>query len=185
VQPFRELDGRIGYYVAASYRKNGLIDLRGIYYDNQADETVFDGFQYAWDTRFVSGAARLQWKGLELLGQYLKGQTRMGRAPSGDALVDNDFCALFGMASLEAGRHRLSVRFDDFSVTDRDRMQVEDPNGEEGQAWTAAWSLKTGDAHRLPVEVVHVDSDRPVRAALGLPVNEKETQAQASFRLRF
>jgi hypothetical protein len=185
VQPFREIDGRVGYYAAASYKKTGLLDVRGIYYDNQADETAFDQLQYAWDTRFVSGAARVQWKAVELLGQYLKGSTRMGRGASGRAKVDNDFCALFVMASLSSGRHRLSARFDDFSVTDRDELLAADPNDEDGRAWTAAYSFKTGDAHRLAVEVVHVDSDRPVRAALGLPVVEKETQAQASFRLRF
>src|SRR6185503_1848518 len=91
VQPFREIDGRIGYYAAASYKKTGLVDVRAIHYDNRADPGVFDGLQYAWHTRFVSVAGHLDVGPLELLGQYLDGRTTMGRKPDGRPGVDNDF----------------------------------------------------------------------------------------------
>jgi hypothetical protein len=185
VQPFREIDGRVGGYGAVSYRRDGLLDVRLIHYDNLADPTVFDGFQYAWKTRFSSAAARVQLGRLELLGQYLVGDTEMGRTPAGAPRVYAGFSAAHGMASLRAGRHRLSVRYDDFYVEDEDEFHVEDPNHESGRAWTAAYSLRTGDAHRLALEWLRVDSARDVRASMGLPVEAQETQLQASFRVRF
>jgi hypothetical protein len=185
VQPFREIDGRLGYYVAGSWKKTGVFDLRAIHYDNLARQTDFDGYQYAWHTRFDSLAARLQWRGVELLGQYLSGTTLMGPVVDGRPVVDAPFDTAFGMASLSHGRHRLTARYDHFEVEDRDVLQTEDPNTEHGHAWTAAYSLRTGESHRLAVEVLHVESDRAVRAALGLPVHATETLAQASFRVKF
>jgi hypothetical protein len=185
VQPFREIDGRIGYYAAASYRKAGTLDVRAIRYDNNADETVFDGFQYAWHTRFSSAAAHLQVRGLSLLGQALRGETWMGKTPDGRPRVYADFRTAFGMVSLHAGRHRLSARYDWFEVRDGDDFVAEDDNHEDGTAWTVAYSLQTGEAHRLAVEWLQVDSTRGVRAALNLPEHVRERQLQASFRVRF
>jgi hypothetical protein len=185
VQPFREIDGRIGYYLGASYKKTGRLDVRTLWYDNRGTQATFDGFQYAWKTRFASAAARLQAGSLELLGQYLAGQTAMGRLPDGRPLVDNDFDTAFGMASVAFGRHRVSARYDRFDVQDVDDFHVEDPNDEEGHAWTAVYALRTGEAHRVAVEVVQVESERAVRRDLGWPVRAKETMVQASFRLSF
>jgi len=185
VQPFREIDGRVGYYAAASYKKIGVLDVRVVHYDNRADPGVFDGLQYAWHTRFSSAAAHLDVGPLELLGQYLDGRTIMGRKPDGRPGVDNTFWTWFGMMSLTAGRHRLSARYDDFYVEDIDTFVVEDDNNEDGHAWTAAYLLRVGAAHRLAVEVVQVESRHPAREALGLPVQAKETTLQASFRVTF
>ena len=185
VQPFREIDGKLGYYAGASYKKTGTFDLRLLHYDNLADETVFDGQQYAWQTRFSSAAARLKLGAFELLGQHVWGRTIMGRLPSGGAAVACDFWTSFGMASVSAGRHRLSVRYDDFYVEDDDALIAEDDNEEDGHGWTAAYLLRTGASHRVAVEVLQVDSRRGVRPQIGLPEHAKETQVQASFRVRF
>jgi hypothetical protein len=185
VQPFRELDGRVGYYAAASYKKTGSVDVRLLHYDNRADETVFDGLQYAWKTRFESAAAHLTLGPLELLGQYLDGRTKMGRTPEGRSAVDNSFWAWFAMASVSAGRHRLSGRYDAFYVEDEDDFHVEDDNEEDGHALTFMYSLRTGASHRLAIEVLQVESDRGVRPSLNLPFRARETQVQASFRVGF
>jgi hypothetical protein len=185
VQPFREIDGRVGYYAAASYRKTNTVDVRVIHYDNDADETVFDGQQYAWHTQFSSAAARLRIGAVELLGQHLRGGTLMGRTAAGRPAVDCNFWTTFGLLSLSVGRHRLSARYDEFYVEDDDEYVVEDPNEEHGHAWTAAYSLKTGEAHRLALEVLQVDSRRAVRPQIGLPEHARETLVQASFRVRF
>lgn len=185
VQPFREIDGRVGYYGAASYKKTGTLDLRAIHYDNNADETVFDGQQYAWKTRFSSLAAHVTVRGFELLAQHLHGRTIMGRTPEGQPRVDCDFWTRFGMGSLSLGRHRLSVRYDEFYVEDDDAFVEQDPNEEHGHAWTAAYSFRTGEKHRLAVEALQVDSHRGVRAQMGLPEHAQETLVQASFRVRF
>lgn len=185
VQPFREIDGRVGYYAAASYKKTGALDVRLIHYDNRADETVFDGLQYAWKTRFASAAAHLTLGPVELLGQYMDGRTTMGKTPDGRPGVDNTFWAWFAMASLSAGRHRVTARYDDFYVEDLDDFEVEDANEEDGRALTFAYLLRTGASHRLAVEVLQIESDRDVRASLQLPVRAKETLVQASFRVVF
>jgi hypothetical protein len=185
VQPFREIDGRLGYYVAASWKKAGVLDARAVHFDNRGRPTDFDGRQYAWHTTFDSAALRLQWRGLELLGQYLWGSTEMGALIQGRTAVDAPFYTAFGMASVVRGRHRLTARYDDFEVEDRDAYQTEDPNAQRGHAWTAAYSFRTGESHRLAVEVVRVESDRAARADLGLPVHATETVGQASFRVKF
>lgn len=185
VQPFREVDGRLGYYVAGSWKGEGIGDARGIHYDNRGRPTDFDGSQYAWHTRFDSAAARIEWHGIELLGEYLWGVTQMGPTVAGRPAVDAGVYAVFGMASVSAGRHRLTARYDRFRVDDDDAYQAEDPNAEHGHAWTAAYSLRTGEQHRLAVEVLRVESERPGRVDLGAASRVTETLAQASFRVKF
>jgi hypothetical protein len=171
--------------VAGSYAREGVLELRAIGYDNQGEETVFDGSQYAWHTRFGSIAGRLRWRGLELLGQFLQGDTKMGGLLAGRTMVSNDFWTAYGMLSVSTGRHRLSARYEEFRVNDNDALQSEDPNDDRGRAYTGAYSFKTGEQHRLAVEVMHIDSKRPVRVDLGLPERAQETVAQASFRVKF
>jgi hypothetical protein len=184
-EPFREIDHRPGYWVAASWAAAGVFDLRALHYDNCARQTeVYDG-QYAWHTRFDSVAVRVSGRGLELLGQYMSGTTRMGAVVQGHPLVDAPFRTVYGMASAVHGRHRLTARYDDFEVEDRDVHTLDDPNAERGHAWTAAYALRIGESHRLAFEVLRVTSDRAARASLGLPTRTDETQAQASLRLKF
>jgi hypothetical protein len=89
------------------------------------------------------------------------------------------------MASLSTGRHRFSARYDYFEVKDEDVLLTEDPNQESGHAWTLAYALRTGERHRVAVEWLNVDSERPVRGTLGLPIRAEESLVQASFRVRF
>jgi hypothetical protein len=185
VQPLREIDGRPGYSIGASWSAAGAFELRAFHYDNRAEQTEIYNGQYAWHTRFDSAAVRVRWRAFELLGQYLSGTTLMGPVAEGRPLVDAPFRTAFGMASAVCGRHRLTARYDDFEVQDRDVHVIDDPNAERGHAWTAAYAFRIGESHRLAVEVLRVRSDRAARATLGLPTREDETQAQASLRLKF
>jgi hypothetical protein len=55
VEPFREVDGRFGYYVGGHWDYQQKSRVRYYYYNNNADELVLArGGQYAWHTRFHS-----------------------------------------------------------------------------------------------------------------------------------
>lgn len=184
--PIREVDGRLGWYAGASWRWPAVLEARAHYYDNRGDPTAFDGRQYAWYTEFWNLGLRLELPGpVELVGQRLFGETAMGAAPEGGHKVDNWYATTYGLLTAKAGRHRVSLRYDRFEVEDRDALRVEDDNDEDGEAWTAAYLVETGQHHRLAFEWTRIVSDRAARASLGLPAHAEEDLFQASFRLLF
>lgn len=182
--PIREVDGRLGFYGGAGLRVAGRLDLDGILYDNRGDPASFDGKQYGWATRFWNGGARLRLPiGLEVLGQYMDGETAMG--PRGVLMADVDYEAWYVLGSFAHGPVRLSVRYDDFSAWDRDAFHVEDDNDETGHAWTAAVVVSAGRHLLFMGEWLRVDSERPSRTDLGLPVKAEEDLAQVGVRFSF
>ena len=186
VQPFVEVDGRLGWYAGGSWTRSGAFAINGLYFDNRGKETVSDGFQYAWRTSFADAGLRLQLPGrVEILGQHMRGRARMERTPSGQYAVDARFRTSYGLASVAFGRHRLTARYDSFRVADRDVFRVEDDNDEEGHAWTGAYVFRTGQSHTLVLEALRIESDRPMRASIGLPVHAEELLVQLAFRLGF
>ncbi len=184
--PVREVDGRIGYYAGAGTRLAGRLDLSGLRYDNRADPISFDRYQYGWATRFWNGSARLRLSaGLELLGQYLSGDTAMGPIDAASRhKAEAGFEAWYVLATAAWGALRLSARYDRFSSEDRDAFVLEDDNNEHGDAWTGAAVVKAGHL-QLIGEWLHVDSERPFRADLKLPVQAKEDLVQLSARFAF
>jgi hypothetical protein len=184
--PIREIDGRLGYYAGAGWSLDADHELRAMFWDNNADPAAFDGFQYGWYTEFWSLGARAGLPGdALLLAQYMDGTTEMGDLGGGVLAVDNRFRAAYALVTAAFGRHRVSGRYDWFDVEDRDRLRAEDPNDEDGHAWTAAYLLTLHETTRLAVEWLRVSSTRPSRADLGLDAEATETQVQASVRLTF
>lgn len=181
VRPFREIDGRLGYYVGVDW-SHRLFELRALRYDNRGVPTDFDGTQYAWYTEFTHIGLSLHLPaGFEVIGQWMDGDSQMGPHNA----VDIAFNSAYLLVTDSFGPHRLSVRYDTMRVKDRDRWKVLDNNQEDGSAWTAAYLIQTGEHCRLAVELLRVESDRAVRASLGLPVHEVELQFQASARILF
>lgn len=177
VEPFREVDGRPGFYSGVDWTRRGL-ELSALYYDNRANPTEFDGVQYGWNTNFLNGGVHLNLPAnFEVIAQYMKGNSVMGF----NNMVDIDFYAWFLLATVELDRHRFTVRFDEFGVDDRDRYQLQDNNNEDGWAFLAAWILKTRENHRFAVEYLHIHSDRPARSQSKLSDNT----FQASYRILF
>jgi len=184
--PIREVDGRLGWYGGGSWRWPSVFDARVLHYDNRGTPAAFDGRQYSWHTRFNNAGLRLELPGpIEVLGQHLWGTSGMGAGPRGELLVDIDYWATYGLITAKAGRHRFTARYDRFKVEDHDRHPIDDPNGDEGHAWTAAYLVETGAHHRLAFEWLRLVSDRPARALIGLPTHAEEEQLQASFRVLF
>jgi hypothetical protein len=161
---------------------NALGRLSLLYYDNQSFDCAFDGFQYAWDTYFTSAGYENELPGgIELISQFMIDNTSMGTRPLLGSKVDKDYWSVFALLSKRFGKHRFSFRYDHFEVADDD-LTPDDLNQENGDAWTAAYVLRSFRKQRLTLEVLHADSKRPEREFLNLPVRAKETTIQASYR---
>ena len=109
----------------------------------------------------------------------------MGDVGDGVLAVDTRFRSAYALLTAGFGRHRVSGRYDWFDVEDRDVFAAEDPNAEDGHAWTAAYLLTLHETARLAVEWLRVTSDRASRADLALGTEATETQVQASVRFVF
>ncbi len=182
VEPIVELDDRVGGYASVTLDHYALGKLSVLYYDNQAFDRAFDLKQYAWDTYFTSVGYETFLPGdVELLSQFMIGNTSMGTRPVIGSKVDNDFWSAFVLLSKRFGNHRVSFRYDHFEIADDDLI-ADDPNNETGNAWTAAYVLRPFDKQRLTLEILHVESNRPARIGLGVPSRANETVLPASYR---
>lgn len=182
VEPFHQIDSRVGGYLGVTIDHYAFGELSLLYYDNQSFDRAFDGFQYAWDTYFISAGYQTELPGeVELISQVMAGNTSMGTRPLLGSKVDNDYWSAFVLLSKRMGRHRISLRYDHFEVADDD-FNIDDLNQENGNALTAAYILRPFQKQRFSLEVLHVNSKRPEREFLGFPVTAKETTFQASYR---
>jgi hypothetical protein len=182
VAPFREVDGRAGWYASASWVLPERLELRALVYDNRGDLLSIEDGQYAWRTRFGAAGAKIGLPGgVELLGGVLDGWSAMGP----DEAVDAYYRNWYVLASARLGAHRLSLRWERFDVRDEDRFAEEDPNEEDGAALTAAWLVTLDRRTTVALEVVSLDSARAARPLLGLPERSRETLVQLAVRGRF
>jgi len=181
VAPFRELDGRAGWYAGASWEVPEKLEVRLMRYDNGGDRLTVERGQYSWETRFYAAGVRVALaNGLELLAQGVSGRTKMGPGP----VVNVPFEALFGLATVVTGLHRFSLRYDVFRNEDRNPTAAGETFGEEGSAWTAAWLFGAFPRATLALEVVSVRSERPSRRELGLAPGVRETIGTLGLRLK-
>jgi len=184
VHPIRELDGRPGFYGALDWEYGRRGKLGAFYYDNRGDPETFKHKQYAWDTRFLNIYAEVKAPaGIQLISQYMAGNTKMGKLIGGQRMVDVDFAAGYVMATRKLGKHRISLRRDWFD-TDDNTFVAEDNNNEVGTAWTLAFNAKVGEKANLIAEVLRVDSNRAARQGLWGTAPEQD-QVQLSYRQRF
>jgi hypothetical protein len=189
-EPFRELDGRVGWYAGAGWDGHDKWRLRALHYDNRGDPGVVEGGQWAWLTRFDHVGLHLRpLRRFDVVAQALEGDTRMDGFTG--PLVDVEFRSAFVLGSHTWRRHRISLRYDTFEVDDRDATP-DDPNGESGQAWTAAYfftpqPIRQPSRGRLELgaELLQVSSERPARALLRGDVQRTETTAQLALRWHF
>jgi hypothetical protein len=180
--PFREIDGRAGWYAGISYHQPEFLDLRGLLYDNRANPLLVEDGQYSWHTRFESLGARVQLPAqFELMAQAMEGYTWMGP----DDAVAADYASWFVLASKAMSRHRFTLRYEEFWVDDEDRFQVEDQNGEFGSAWTMSYVYSLAARQSVFVEYSSIESERASRQDLGRPPRVREDVMQISFRFGF
>ena len=179
--PFVEIDSRVGLYSKAEikFHKKGLFSLG--YYDNNATPYIVENGQYAWKTRFTHIGNK--WSlpyGIEFSGQYMIGDTLM-QSPDMIDVVNNDFKSGYIMLTKRWKNHRLTTRFETFSVTDND-LTPGDNNNEDGKAATINYNYRLAKPTFISLEYNWINSDRAARVYLDLPQQLIEKQWQISIR---
>ena len=183
-EPFVEIDNRPGFYLGADWHYQRQFKLALHYYDNQADPSAFKDGQYAWKTEFwQAGFSWKPGKRWELFGQYMDGSTKMNNKFDA-VLVDNDFNAFFVALSYRLSHHRLTYRWEQFTVDDND-MTVMDSNNEFGHSATLSYAYYVGKQWKLGVEGIRRSSNTGRRRYFGDPVEATETQVLLSARYYF
>ena len=180
---YRDLDHRAGYYAGFSADRHGILEVRALHYDNRADPTrqapeINDG---AWDTVFNSIGLRwtpdahwtAQW-------QRLQGHTTInaGGAPIASTWA---FAADYWLASVQAGRHRLTARTDRFWMQQR-TSSFFFYNHDDGHALLLAWSFEINPRLSVIAESLRVGSTLEFRRLIGAPEDAVERQHQLGLR---
>lgn len=180
VQPFHEIDDRLGFYSGLSWSNLDNIATHIYYYDNRADQMMFDGFQYAWKTRFVATDLKLQfYSGIEILSQFMSGATQMGGKQ-----VDVDFNAFYLLLNKNINQYTITLRYDYFNLKDQDATP-DDDNNENGHAWTAALKRDLSENHSMLFEILNIASKRHAQLYFGHPIKSNTIISQFSLRLIF
>ena len=183
VLPFKEIDDRFGYYVGAHWDYLKRSQFRLYYYDNNGDPSAFDWEigQYAWDTKFTSLAWLYKFTpATRVIVQAMSGKTAMGRTRA----VDNGFYSYFVMLSHYQNQHRLSLRYDNFKVTDNDTLTI-DPNASHGNGLTASWRYSLNKNVQFGAEVSLIKSSAANRNAIDYPTDINQQQYMVTSQLRF
>lgn len=182
-EPFTEIDHRMGYYAGVEWRLRPRWRLSFLHYDNRGEPFEVDDGQYAWATRFDHIGWRWQidsdWT---LQGQWLNGQTQMGR--SATRFIDNDFSSQYVSLARQWHEHRFSARLEQFEVEDHDQT-ADDDNDETGHAVTLAWLWQWRERWQLLTELLLVDSERDARRYFNQSTQQQETVLQLAVRFHW
>ena len=95
-----------------------------------------------------------------------------------------DFQSFFLLLSKHIGRHRFTVRYDNFSADDHDNTFM-DNNDERGHAWTLAYFWNARPNLQLGMEWLQVDSRRTARVYIGQAAAQQDSHLFAGVRWRF
>jgi hypothetical protein len=187
-EPFEETDHRPGYYYGAELHLGRRTLLKALHYDNHADPLSLQEGNYGWTTRFDHLGAQFELPArLGLILQWIDGTTVMGPAmppaANGRRVVDNGFRSVFALLTRQWNRHRWSLRFDDFRVTDYDGIPLDD-NSESGHALTAAWRYDTAGDWSVGVEWQLLDVTRPAFAYFDEPTHQTVDVLKLGFGYR-
>jgi len=181
-EPFKELDGRPGWYAGATIRQDGLGRAALLYYDNLANPSLFSGSDFGWRTKFTSLGAELDIDDIVLLGQGMFGTTKI--QPFDDFVSTTDFQSAYLLAGYSIDDYRVAGRVDVFATQQSTSLGASGP-GEHGYALTAAGTWAPARWFHLTAEMLRVDSARGERAAAGLPTHAIEVKGQLVARLFF
>ncbi|GIU47717.1 hypothetical protein [Shewanella sp. KT0246] len=182
--PFIELDNRFGYQIHGQWKMKGNGEVSLGYYDNNANTRIVKDGQYAWLTQFSH--AGLKWRlpyNIELISQLMLGSTLM-QSPDGIDVVNNDYQAAFILISKRWDKHRVSVRAEDFEVSDNDAT-LDDNNNEQGNALTLSYQYRLQKSWFIQAEYNRIDSTRDAKVEQGLPQELLEQQWQLATRWYF
>ncbi len=181
VEPFTEIDNRLGYYFGVHYKTKREHDIRLYWYDNLGNPTEIDSdHQYSWRTKFLSLAWKYQINAsTHLLTQAMYGSTLMGT----NDMVELDIGSMYVMLSKKTDIGRFSARVERFIVNEQDRFPS-DPNDSDGSAITLAWRMPIFEHHEIGVEYLSVNSYNENRALWGWEQENRQNQLQLIFQLK-
>lgn len=181
VEPFHELDTNIGFYLGTHIEYYKQSTLRYYYFDNQADPlAVSQERLYAWRTKFHSLALQHKFDGnTRVLGQWLSGSSVMG-----DRFVYIDFDAWYVMLSHKHKSHRISLRFDKFTVREDDVFPW-DPNNSDGHGVTLAWRYDLDKNWQIGAEHHINQNSSDIRATLSQNIQIDQQQSLAVLQFRW
>jgi len=180
---YDDLDKRAGYYLSSSFRYRGLLELRGLHYDNRANLNAGSTRiqEDAWETYFDSLGAR--WTPnpqLTVIAQWLHGRTYVDPAANAWSYQSH-----FLLASWKQQRWRFSARYDRFDMQqtycdfcDFLGFTLDD----DGHAWTLAAQRSFGEHWNATLEGISVDSTVPLRNLLAIATTQREHQLQLALR---
>jgi len=185
VAPFREVDDRAGFYVNGEWQISKMLRLRFMHYDNRADPTQIRDGQYAWTTRFKHAGLQATMPGeIGLIAQWMDWTTVMGPVIDGAHAVDAEYQSYYLLLTRATGRHRLTARYDNFAVSQNDRIP-EDNNPENGHAWTLSYRFDYSRYLEMAAEWMSIKTHRCAYAYYGLSPDVTETQFQLTARVKF
>jgi len=185
ITPILEIDDTYGYYVDVEWSTTNRFLVRATHYDNRTDPFGYEDGQFAWETAFDQLGVKATLPGdIGLIAQWMDGYTVWGRLTNGIHAVDVGFGSKFMLLTRAFDRHRISLRYDDFEISEKDQIPL-DENAENGHAWTFAYRYDFNKNFTLAAEWLEVTSNRPAWAYFDLAEKKSETQLQLTLRLRF
>lgn len=129
--PMREIDDRVGYYIAGSWVYQQWLELNLLHYNNRAEPTAIRNRQIAWNTEFDHVSLQLNLpQDVKLIGQYIKGASFIDNKVTGFS-SDINYSAWYVMFTRLIDKHRLSLRYENFNVEDNDRFKFSVHNSDE------------------------------------------------------
>ncbi|WJG10217.1 hypothetical protein [Aliiglaciecola sp. LCG003] len=181
VEPFHELDGKLGTYVGVHVNYFNQSTLRYYYYDNRADPLEVNDLRlYACRTKFHA----LSWqhnlsKQTRFISQWLSGSSVMG-----NRFVFINFDAWYLMVSHSIGEHRLSLRYDRFIVQEDDDIPA-DMNSSDGLGVTLAWRYDINANWQIGLEQHFNQNSAQNRIPLDLPIEANQHQSLLVMQFRW
>lgn len=183
--PLAEIDGRIGYYGRVEWRPSRVLTFDLFRYDNEGDRISVDADrEWSWETRFWNLGVRLDLDAVAVKAQVMTGETLMGYSNALGIWADMGFEAAYVSASKALGPGSVTVRYDQFSTTDRTNKAT-DNNAEHGWSGLAAYRWDVRSSTQIVFEALHIDSFRRDRDRLGLRPQQRQTVLQTAFRHQF
>jgi hypothetical protein len=181
VEPFHELDGRMGFYLGVHLDYFRQSTLRYYYYDNQANPNAVNSQRlYAWRSKFHSLSLQHKFDGdTRLLGQWLSGSSAMGKR-----FVYINFDAWYLMVSHKHKAHRISLRFDKFKVREDDIFPW-DPNNSDGHGYTLAWRYDLDKNWQVGIEQHVNQNSADTRASLNQATEIDQQQSLMVLQYRW
>lgn len=182
VEPSREIDHNLGFYLGGEWNYRGKSKVRYFYYDNNGDKSTppASGGQFSWETRFHS----LAWQYRFNKEWRLIAQTMQGDSDVWNSLIKFDFSASYIMLNYRQGKHLISGRYDWFETVDKDGLDIDNNSG-DGEGITLAYKYRLSDAWRFGAEYLYLDTFRANRGQWpdrALNVKQQQWLAVAEYR---